>query len=321
MFPILSTLPGIHATIVGIGLAFFSTFFMYAYQKITDAQKRLDKALKLAVSVSSPHSATMHMKYYSSLLRNDGELDWSGRCQMLLHEAHSIFPYSGNTRLDSELPQFLQQPENQKIFDTVEELTTFFYLFFTHYPMNGKPLIITSATHTESQKEEKFDLKRYQEIQNRISHLSWYLKTFKKSFFRLFEVYDKIHMFHAENNEGDNKQPKNATHLLIDFYEKINIYENQVMPILNETISEFDSYNNELKIKNTTKNSLKITLYIITIGILIPLIMLEIISGIENSRILFIVSYLEYFILIASFLPYFLLCLYFLNKIDKTIFK
>jgi len=39
MFPILSTIPGIHATIVGVLAAFFSAFLIFAYQKVTEAQK------------------------------------------------------------------------------------------------------------------------------------------------------------------------------------------------------------------------------------------------------------------------------------------
>jgi hypothetical protein len=353
MFPILSTIPGIHATIVGVLAAFFSAFLIFAYQKVTEAQKKLEKALKVAESVSTPNSFVMNG--HSSLIDQNGDLDWDGECKNLIHSAKSIFSHLDTVKYGINLEPFHRDIAPQDIIKVVDELTPFFYLFFTYYPMNGKSMVTTSQSVVKEPDNKAFDYNRYLEIQRRISFLTWVWGTSQESLIQLFNVYDQlkeeklkeekdieINRFIAdleknlganqsqeilervvsqiENNFNSRIQQKQLP-FLIDFFQRVQTYQIQVIPILDETIIEFESYNNELKVKKTTKNSLKITVYIMSIGIVFPLVLLEVLSKIENAHNYFIVSYIEYFILLASFTPYFLICTYFFKKIESTIFK
>lgn len=351
MFPILSSISGIHATIVGVLAAFFSAFLIFAYQKVTEAQKKLEKALKVAESVSTPNSFVING--YSSLIDKNGNLDWDGECKSLIHSAKSVFSYLDTVKYGINLEPFHRNINPNDVVKIVDELTHFFYLFFTSYPMNGKSMVTTPQSVLKEPDNELFDYKRYSEIQRRISFLTWVWSTSQESLIHLFNVYDQIK--EAKLEDEKNAEIARATEelektlganqdirqriisqiesnfnirttqkqlsFLIDFFQRVQTYQTQVMPILDETIIEFESYNNELKVKNTTKNVLKITIYIMVVGIVAPLILLEIISKIENAQNYFIISYIEYFILLASFLPYFMICIYFFKKIEKTIFK
>ncbi|WP_440207014.1 hypothetical protein [Acinetobacter oleivorans] len=349
MFPILSTIPGIHATIVGILAAFFSAFLIFAYQKVTEAQKKLEKALKVAESVSTPTSFVLAE---SSLINDDGDLDWNGACY-LIHNASMTFSHLNYVKYGIDLERFSKDIENDEVIKIVDELTPFFYLFFTSYPMNGKSIETTPQSVLKNSNNQLFDYERYKKIQERISHLIWVWHTSQNSLTHLFNVYDQIKeeklrkekdakiaslntdferfsasMFEAHRimiSEFEYSYKRQIEHkklsLLTDFFQRAQTYQTKVMPILDETIIEFESYNNELKVKKLTKIVLAITIYILIVGIIIPLIFLEIVGNIPDSHKNFIISYLEYFLLIASFLPYFLICFYFFKKIENTIFK
>lgn len=353
MFPILSTIPGIHATIVGVLAAFFSAFLIFAYQKVTEAQKKLEKALKVAESVSTPNSFVMNG--HSSLIDQNGDLDWDGECKNLIHSAKSVFSHLDAVKYGVNLEPFHRDIDPQNIIKIVDELTPFFYLFFTSYPMNGKSMVSTPQTALKEPDNKVFDYNRYLEIQRRFSFLTWVWGTSQESLIQLFNVYDQIKedklkkekdikitrvISDLEKNLGTNQShdirarivsqiessfnsqiQQKRLPFLIDFFQRVQTYQTQVIPILDETIIEFESYNNELKVKKATKIVLKITAYIMSIGIVFPLVLLEVLSKIKNAHDYFIVSYIEYFILLASFLPYFLICIYFFKKIEKTIFK
>ncbi|KQF18834.1 MULTISPECIES: hypothetical protein [Acinetobacter] len=353
MFPILSTIPGIHATIVGVLAAFFSAFLIFAYQKVTEAQKKLEKALKVAESVSTPNSFVMNG--HSSLIDQNGDLDWDGECKNLIHNAKSVFFHLDTVKYGINLEPFHRGIDPQEIIKIVDELTPFFYLFFTYYPMNGKSMVTTPQSALKEHDNKVFDYNRYLEIQRRLAFLTWVWQTSQESLIQLFNVYDQIQekklkeeknieitrvLADLEKNLGTNQgheirarvisQVENSFNsrieqkqlpFLIEFFQRVQTYQTQVIPILDETIIEFESYNNELKVKKTTKNVLKITIYIMSVGIVFPLVLLEVLSKLENAHNYFIVSYIEYFILLASFLPYFLICIYFFKKIENTIFK
>lgn len=348
MLQIVENIPAIHATIVGVAAAFFSAFFIYAYQKVTEAQKELDKALETAKDVSTLNSASLVGK--TSLLDKNGNLDWK-KCRRLIHEATTILSVLNITRSNTNSPTFHEKNDNQEVIRIVNELNHFFRLFFINYPMNVESIVSTSQSPLENL-THTFDSTRYSEIGDRITYLSWIWDTSQQSLIQLFDIYDQIIQQENQNKmqseinksisqldrslpnyqEVENRirlqwqdiynsfnQIRN-THLLMNFFERIQVYQTQVMPSLKETLNEFETFNDQFEIKKLTKYFLYTTIYIIVVGIIIPLILFQFMTNIGNDYN-WIISFIEYFLLFASFAPYFIVLVYFLKKIENTIFK
>lgn len=308
MFPILENIPGIHATIVGVLAAFYSAYFMFAYQKVTEAKKKLEKVLKVSKDICTPDKSVTNG--HSPLIDENGNLDWDEKCKNLIRDAKSIFSFLDTIKPGTDFQYSYNEDDQKKIMKLVDELTPFFSLFFTNYPMNGVSKVTTSQSVLKKI-NNTFDYDRYSEIQRRISYLMWIWDTSQQSLITLFREYDE-----TKERPFDKRLP-----YLIEFFQRVQTYENQVMPTLEETINEFESYNDELKVKNTTKNVLYISAYIMVVGVITPLILLEIISKIEKFNNCLFISYIEYFILLSSFAPYFIIGFFFLKKIENSVFK
>lgn len=348
MLQIVENIPAIHATIVGVAAAFFSAFFIYAYQKVTEAQKELDKALETAKNVSTLNSASLVGK--TSLLDKNENLEWK-KCRILIHEATTILSVLNITRSNTNSPAFHQKNDNQEVIRIVNELNHFFHLFFTNYPMNIESIVSTSQSSLENP-THTFDSIRYSEIGDRITYLSWTWDTSQQSLIQLFDIYDQIiqqenqNKMQSEINKSISQLDRSFpnyqevetrirlqwqdiynsfnqiryTPILMNFFERIQVYQTQVMPTLKETLNEFETFNDQFKIKKLTKYFLYTTIYIIVLGIIIPLILFQFITNIGNGYN-WIISYIEYFLLLSSFAPYFIVLVYFLKKIENTIFK
>lgn len=351
MFPILDNIPGIHATIIGILAAFFSVFFMFAYQKVTETKKMLDRSLKVAESFSKSD-----FFYFSdcTLIDNNGDLNWDEDCRTLIRDSILLF---SSLRSRRNLPSL--HPDSQtvqidpiQVGRLVNEFLCLFSLFFSTYPFYKTPLTSASKLFKGSIDNE-FNYSRYYEIERRISDLMHDWNNNQESLIQLFKTYDEIQennhqmdyaehlaFYKAESEKivGMDKKiwesvfqeaeslsdiflPKKRLPELYNFFNKVKKYQEEVMPVISESLSEFESYNNELKVKEITKFALKTLCYILVFGVIFPLILLELLTKVENANNYFIISYIEYFILLISFAPYFLICIYFIRKIETTIFK
>lgn len=348
MLQIVENIPAIHATIVGVAAAFFSAFFIYAYQKVTEAQKNLEKVLKTSKDIPIQKSAILGGE--TSLLDENGNLDWE-RCKGLIHKATTILSDLNITRSDTNLSTLQEKNHSQTIIEVVKELNHFFNLFFAHYPMDYQTITTTSHA-TLRTPIHTFDSARYFEILQRIALLGWIWDDSKQSLIQLFDIYDEIsqkeyldgiladidrqiseldktsqnYQLEVEKLNLLKQQTYNfvkkmkLSDVLINFFERIEVYRTQVMPALRETLNEFETFNDQFKIKKLTKYFLYTTIYIIVLGIIIPLILFQFITNIGNGYN-WIISYIEYFLLLSSFAPYFLVLVYFLKKIENTIFK
>ncbi|OCZ58444.1 hypothetical protein [Acinetobacter seifertii] len=309
---IFEIIPGVHATIVSIFAAFYSAYFIYAYQKVTDSKRKLDKCLNLSKIISIPDMFKHNGE--PALLKENGELDWD-KYKILIQQASSLGQNlkSGNFDLnDRNLAK--------ELVDIVDKTTQFFHYFFTTYPMNGD-FIELKNTNINKIKNLDFDAKRYNEIDRRLQFLSWKWENSKEEFLQLFRIYDffkKTHEDFVKDNIRDNFFRFDSTPILINFFERVEFYKKEVLPVLNETLSEYNTFNDELKIKSTTKSIIYLTLYILLIGIITPLGILKL------QYCNFIKDYfnkIEFGILLISFLPYILVCFYFLRRIKKSFFK
>lgn len=336
MFPILENIPGIHATIVGVLATFFSAYFMFVCQKVIEAKNNLEKVLKDAKRISTLDSSVSNG--YSPLIDENGNLDWDEKCKNLIRKAKT------------ELSE--NEIDRQKVTQIVDELTPFFSLFFTNYPMNGVSRVTTSQSVLKKI-NNTFDYDRYSEIHRRISYLMWVWNTSQHHLIRLFEIYDQIKAQENKNNmqieidrvnrdfeenPGANQQVRQRIFqqirdnfnilahaerlpLLFDFFQRVKEYDAQVIPTLEETTKDFKYYKDELNVMENTKTVLYTSMFIMVVGIILPLILVKIIGNSNEPYYNCLINSVEYIILILSFAPYFIMGFFFLKKIENSVFK
>lgn len=334
MFPILSTLPGVHATIVGIFLAFFSTFFMYAYQKIKEAHRNLEDAIKLSQRISTPNYV---INTKNSKLIIDKNLSWHDKGKELIDKSVSLARHIISENYDFSKPISNQYTED-KVIEYTDELHNLFYLFFTCYPFQDTNNI-----------SKTWDSNRFDTIYWRVDYLNWiWSKEHKQFLIHLFYARDQIEIRKAQEDlekriieacerEVDEQNkirtaqfirnsdavtqsllPKKSDFLFI-FFQKVEEYTHNVLPPLKKTIVEYERYNYDFKLKKYTISFLIGTFYILIIGIIIPIILLNFLVKLNYNDYNLVLSYFEYLILTASFLPYLAGILVFIKKVNNSI--
>lgn len=345
MFPILSSIPGIHATIVGILVAFFIAFICVAYQQIMEAQKELENAINLACM--NVIAVTYFSQYTKELLNESGDVNWDIKGRQAIKDAKCCFLSE-----DFETPKFdlneNKSIEPEKIYISVERLMTLFYLLFENYPMNL--LQLKGDEQAQLNRINSLTNKEIQEIQNRITYLVWTWNTSKKSLLKLFQTYDDYKNKENFNRKeaarkrkineleqyieltsqdiqrinytiGFDSHTSEMSIEIVEFFEKIVIIEDIILPKIKKSFNKFNMLKNTFQVKKISTIMINSSFFILITGILTPLIIFEILSRIENAQKLTLVSYLEYFLLTASFLPYFIILYFFNSKIKKSIFK
>lgn len=354
MFPILSQIPAIHATIVGLLAAFYTAFFFYAYQKVMESFKKIEEATIFAGFISNPSYIQLN-KYDVTFYDESGNLDWRGKCEPLINTAAKMFqhkPFIGNEKAKLEF-------EN-KVVETVEKISSLFHILFTTYPFTGTSIAKPQNTNLIN-KHKKFNYQRYNEIILIIQHLSHIGENYNQYLVMLFEEYDRIHsenkMQHAQteikkryaqldqiistttdpdiksslektkmeisqsiNSFVRNQEVSNNLELMNDFFERVKIYKERVIPVINKSLAEFESYNNDFQIKKLSITMIGIILFILTFGIVLPLILVKESSYLNGSIFCFTRDFIEYSLLTISFLPYFVLCFYSFKKLKESPF-
>ncbi|EOD4267093.1 TPA: hypothetical protein NU681_002395 [Acinetobacter baumannii] len=348
MLNILQNIPAIHVSIISVFAAFHSAFFFFAYQKLTEAKNILDSEIEFARSVSTPSSFSFNGKY--SFNNEDDTLVWDQKFKVIFFEAVNIFQSNPlkNDINDKEI-------ELPYIIESVEKLSNIFYLFFTNYPLIGSNFFNKNSTSLF--KENSFDSERYFEIRRRIFFLSDLWNNYYESLTTLFNKYDQIQesfllnemeaeitkykkeieskfknaplsqheldqmKAQSENirNSFQSRVNNKKLPLLLDFFNRVKTFEERIFPEIDKSLNNYNFYNSKFKIKSTTKHTLFIILYILTVGIVIPLILTsEPISELLKSC--YIKYLFEYTLLFLSFFPYYFIGIYFLRKLKIMVF-
>lgn len=343
---ILENIPSIHASIIGVLAAFYSAYFFYAHQKIAEAQKSLEKEIKFAEGVATPSSFIYGEYTFTDI---NGKLDWDNQGKMLFLEAISIFASKY-----SQDASFRKDNEKQ-ITETVQKLLAFFSLFFTKYPLIGKEPFDHSKLSLLD--KTSFDNERYAEIQRRIIFLSDLWENNQESLISLFNSFDQIKeeenerklqdKINEKNDEIDEKfnkpgvtpqfikkmkedctdkikshhQPTSENKslpLLFDYFQRVQTFEDRIFPAIDKSLKELETFNDEFKVNFFTKKAIFITLFILTIGIILPLILTTVLPDLDSLDKCHIKYIIDFGFLFFSFSPYYYLCVYFLNKISNT---
>ena len=343
---ILTALPGIHGILIGVGTAFFSGFAMFAYQKLQESKDKLDKILAEVEVFSTPNNFIGGGK--NSLIKDDGEMDWDGSAKRLIHHAKSIFSH-----LDYEekygIPRNTSSTSHTEddISSSCRELCLMFHYLFVSYPFSGKSMVHVQGVtdKIESKKTQPFNKERLQEIERRISFLSWCWETNNRSLIALGQHCTAIEKKKAENDaikaftESIAKQPElpeeekkriwntfykpllnlqtDYAQIISDYFNKVFIYRDRVLPQLSDTIRIHETFNERFQFKSLTIYALKILAFIFVFGVVTPLLLLNIN---QDSKLVWH-SALPYFLLMITTLPYVLVWLNIFRKIKVLEYK
>ncbi|MEO4182989.1 hypothetical protein [Acinetobacter pittii] len=341
MFPILNSLPSIHASFVGILAAFVSAFFIFSFQKIVEAEKKLeDSILNLNYHLSS-FSCSLVLPF--TLLDNNYKLDWEEKCKPLIREINSLSSrYKNYENILS-----LTNEEQEHVISKIKALNELFYLF-THHPQfyNSNKVSITESVPNKQQ--YAFDELEFLNFKQRVFYLYHEWEIHKDSYIILIKLYDELqrNKNHGLFNEtienaltetkeiyGNNDEllrnvvnhisknfQKHNNHLnyLIEFFDIIRFCQEKAIPEINELNNEIIKFKEKLNIKSITIYGIYIATFITITGIILPLFILEVISKIPEEKNNYIISLISYFIFTLSFSPYFLLSLFYIRKIKNS---
>jgi hypothetical protein len=343
---ILEMLPAIHGTIIGIGAAFFSAFAMFAYQKLQETKDELDKIILEVETFSTPSN------YIGSgnikIINDDGELDWDGKAKELIFYTKGIYSY-----LDYEekygIPRdnYHQVPSENEIINSCRDLCQMFHYLFTSYPFSGKSMVhVGEITNKINEKKSlPFDKKRLQEIERRIGFLSWCWEGSNKSLIKLGQectnIERKQNQERAEKNfnemlkkipevskeekerlwvrfiQPSSNQQIDYSQIIYDYFNKVLIYQEKVLPKLKEMINVHDTFNERFKVKSLTIDALLIFLFIFLLGVITPLVLL---NAQKDYNITWC-SQLPYILLFMTSFPYIFIWFKLLMKIKNLNYK
>lgn len=343
---ILEALPNIHGILIGIGAAFFSGFAMFAYQKMQESKDKLDKTLDGVASFSSPSNFIGSNN--TSLISENGELNWDTEAKNILSHAKSVFSY-----LDYEdkygIPrsEFTHTPSDEDVLATTRNLCLMFHYLFVSYPFSGKSMVHTQGVteNIESRKAEPFSTERLREIERRISFLIWCWETSNQSLIYLGQKATEIEIKNSESeavkafNESIGKigdiseeekeriwktfhQPRlnmqvDYSKIIQEYFNKVFLYRDRVLPQLSETLKTYETFNARFKIKALTIIALKITAAIFIFGIFVPILF----SALGKNGSLEWHESLPYFLLFITICPYVYVWKTLFSKVKKWEFN
>ncbi|MEZ9643128.1 hypothetical protein AB4289_15420 [Vibrio cyclitrophicus] len=339
--PILDSLPAIHVTILGIVGAFFSAFAIYAYQKLNDAQEKLDTAVKLSMDLCSANNVYI-LDSGNKFLTKDGSLNWNEAGKNTLMDA----VYLSETNAVSS---------SEKVIGICNDLFILFSTIFRTYPFwDEKQRNVLVQDNEVLTRSYEIDSERIQEMQRIVGYMSWMWSINGHALLRLAEKgkeCDKNNQL-ADRREWIKQQypdlpPEKFEEVLRDFdqrhsyretkydeifveyFEKAHMVKEKVIPSLLEHDSTLTMYDQKFKIKETTLKVIKLVIFNLIFGVMVPLILLNLFVGVgvEGSNILmssfegynFWLSLFEYLLLMATMLPYFLGFIFLYSKVKKEL--
>lgn len=347
---IIENLPAIHATLIGVGAAFFSAFSIFAYQKIQEAKDELDSIFEEIKSFSTPHIIMGSVDGKNSIVEN-GELNWDVKAKELLYHARSFFyDLDIENKYGPTTERNIRHQDPDKIFNTCHSLCAMFYYLFSSYPFQGNSFLkIAELTDTAKTKNtQAFDREQINEIEKRIGFLYWFWSQSNQSLLALGRTCTKIQNERDAQDEQDSyrrfceeiardgdlpeeqkqkmwlklRTPRisnaiNYEQIIVEYFNKIILYQEKFLPQLKNVFNIHQRYNERLNFKFTTKYAIKAFFLIFIFGIVLPMLLINF----NHDFGLEWLPFLEYVLLFTTMAPYLWICRYFYKKVSALSFR
>ncbi|MCG0011816.1 hypothetical protein [Vibrio parahaemolyticus] len=335
---ILSSLPTIHVTIIGIVAACLSAFVIFAYQKLDESKEKLDRALRDASELSKQNRTFCFTS--TQFLSEEGLLDWDGIVKKTFRDAATMGRGTASPSTVEGYDEFVCKLGN--------ELFSFLHLVFTTYPFIGKSTNMLVDDHQQEANKKRdlpFNFKRLEEMNRRIRFLSYIWRIDQNSILKFVSHYSELK--YKEERERWEKTCDNLRSRLSEmpgvynnfmkdfhvnktdygevidsFFKLVKYHESMVLPLLVDVITQHERYQKKFKIKKISLWVVRAIIFILISGVCIPLIVMEMLSGATyfNWHSFWFSSF-EYFLLLVTLAPYFVACWYFYREIHKWSFE
>lgn len=333
--PILDALPGIHATVISFGGAFFSAFAVYAYQKLREAADNVNRTLKDLETVSS---ATSHQGANVDLFLENGELDWDGRVRAIFEDLRTLCQAfeSSSEKTGVEIPAISED-------ELVSKCHTLCYVLgetFTSYPFSGRPIAVNAmfAERIEQRKTAPFDAERVEKMRQRLLFLRWIWEAYRAPILefakhgsaaskrkrqentrREYErnvavvpaLQERVKLEDLEKR--DNAYDIDYSEVIAGYFQQAAHIERELYPSLFEGVRISNVYNDQFQVRMLSYWMLGITVFVLIFGVFLPPL-------IQSLRIDFLIlthPVIDYSLIAITPLPYFFACFWVWRKLKN----
>lgn len=299
---ILTALPSIHSTLIGIGAAFYSAYAIYAYQKIQEARIRLERISKDATSFSL-NLNTYIFKGNEPLLTN-GILEYE-TCKSVIRQ-----PWSS-----------IRDQPNKEICDN---LCSVFSLLYRSPPFSINATTISNSPKTSKPTPILMDDERISEISLRISAFAFIWEGAKDDILNVAKL-TTLQGKQANIDEQMRDLEQNPTippedraaiwakyyahnplptfdyeRFIRDGFEGIIRYRDSTLTELRAAMGNYNLFNSLFQIKKMTMTVIGFTGLLLAIGVFLPPILLSI----QNDYSVKLPKELNYLLLYITTIPY-----------------
>lgn len=345
---ILEALPGIHGILIGVGVAFFSAFAMYAYQRLQETKDELDKTLFEMEAFNIPTNYVLRSGSHK-FIKDNGELDWDIEAKNLLQHVQVIYSnLDAEEKYGAPIDPAMKIQNNADVSTACSDLCTLLYHLFLKYPFSGKSggQIEGVTEKLNNKKMPPFDKKRFEELGDRINYLNWCWNTGNRAFMVIAQRASEIDKKKVEDdtlrsfNESMNRTPDlseperekiwvrhyqprldmkriDYSQVISDSFKKIYMYQENVLPKIKELIKAYETYDGRFHVRKATLCAIKTFSFTFIFGVIAPMVLINL----KQDYDLVWLSALPYFLLFITTFPYMFVVFKLYKKIEKFNFK
>jgi hypothetical protein len=319
---LLAALPGLHGTVLGIGTAFLSAFFIQAQQKIYEFEDRAEEVRKGMKDFISP---AFHFQAGSPDIYDDaGSLDWV-KVQALLRD----------TRLKCrksvvEDPYEFEFLDDEVLLSLCKSFCSTLYRIHVSYPFEGYSMIASSQTE-KGDFSSIDDAERFQALAERVNYLDFCWASAGEGYTALArraseieaskivaEIEEKVE--HTRTVRGNDpkwdeqrtrdwftefyssRHPTDYASMVISGFQRMNEYGQRYLALYQDVVEVKKKVKQRYRFKELSVVGLLVLSWVAGFGIIVPLVLLEMEPNFRNIPVL-----TPYFVLVLSIAPY-LIC-------------
>lgn len=293
---ILQALPDIHGILMGVSIAFYSAFAIYAYQKLDANNEEINKLVADARRLCTPVLIVTDSKKF--LL--DNALDWNNKAEPFLKELRVICKKTENRIF----------PDDCECAETIFKLCETFYWLYVTYPFFGEHIDCDDNNRQEIERKTRLGIspQRISELEERLMTVNWIkLHSYDEimSLVKKADYLEKkgIHLQGEPSGNIDENDIKMISYkdLVRQHFDIAKELELKILPSLKHAVLSRDYFLRKLDLKTLSRNSRAIFFYILSAGIILPLTLTE--AG--NS--ITIHEKTPYLLLLLTITPYFII--------------